>query len=31
MTYKIYLTAIFTHVVFELRKNKIYDTDLRLR
>ena len=30
-TYKMYLTAIFTHVVLELCKNKIYDIDLRLR
>jgi len=30
-TYKMYITAIFTHVVFELCKNKIYDIDLRQR
>ena len=29
-TYKMYITAIFTHVVLELCKNKIYDIDLRL-
>jgi len=26
-----YITAIFTHVVLELCKNKIYDIDWRLR
>jgi len=30
-TYKMYITAIFTHVVFELCKNKIYYIDLRQR
>jgi len=30
-TYKMYITAIFTHVVSELCKNKINDIDLRLR
>jgi len=30
-TYKLYITAILTHVVFELCKNKIYSIDLRLR
>jgi len=30
-TYKMYITAIFTNVVFELRKNKIYDINLRQR
>jgi len=30
-TYKMYINAIFTHVVLELCKNKIYDIDLRLR
>ena len=30
-TYKMYITAIFTHVVLELCRNKIYDIDLRLR
>jgi len=30
-TYKMYTTAILTHVVFELCKNKIYDINLRLR
>jgi len=30
-TYKMCINIIFTHVVFELRKNKIYDIDLRLR
>jgi len=30
-TYKIYITAIFTHLVLELCNNKIYDIDLRLR
>jgi len=30
-TYKMYITAIFTHVVLELCKNTIYDIDLRLR
>ena len=29
-TFKMYITAIFTHVVLELCKNKIYDIDLRL-
>jgi len=28
---QIYLTAIFTHVVLQLWKTKIYDIDLRLR
>jgi len=30
-TFKIYLIAIFTHVVLKLCKNKNYDIDLRLR
>jgi len=30
-TYKMYITAILTHRVFELCKNKIYDIDLRQR
>jgi len=30
-TYKMYITAIFTHPVLELRKNKIYDINLRQR
>jgi len=30
-TYKMYITAIFTHLVLELRKNKIYDINLRQR
>jgi len=28
-TYKMYITAIFTHIVFELCKNKIYDIDFK--
>jgi len=30
-TYTMHITARFTHVVFELCKNKIYDIDLKLR
>jgi len=30
-TYKMCITAKFTHVVLELCKNKIHDVDLRLR